>query len=43
MLGAILAGVVLGAATLIILKGRKGPRAIPVRVKTKDKNHAQDR
>ncbi len=42
MLPAILAGAILGAATLIILKGRSEPRPQPVRVKTKDTTHAQD-
>jgi hypothetical protein len=40
MIGAILAGIALGAATLVILKGRKGPQPQPVRVKTKDRKNA---
>jgi hypothetical protein len=43
MVGVILAGIALGAATLVILKGRKSPQAQPVRVKDKDRTHAQDR
>jgi hypothetical protein len=43
MIGVITAGIALGAATLIILKGRKSPQAQPVRVENKDKKHAQDR
>jgi hypothetical protein len=37
MIGAILAGIALGAATLVILKGRKRPQPQPVRVKSGDK------
>jgi hypothetical protein len=43
MLGVILAGVVLGAATLVILKGRKRPEARPVRVETKDRKDPRRR
>jgi hypothetical protein len=38
MLGAILAGAALGAASLIILNGRQGPRARPAPAKAKDKD-----
>jgi hypothetical protein len=37
MLGAILAGAVIGAATLIILKGRRGTDRAPVRVEARDR------
>jgi len=43
MLGIILAGAALGAASLVILKDRRAPKAVPVRVKTKDETHADYR
>jgi hypothetical protein len=38
MLGVILAGAVLGAAALIILKGRRGPEPKPVPIETRDRD-----
>ena len=44
MLGVILAGAVLGAASLILFGGSRGPQPKPVRVETKDrKKNAEDR
>jgi hypothetical protein len=43
MLGVIAAGILLGAATLALLKGRKGPQAQPVRIGTKDRKTAPRR
>jgi hypothetical protein len=43
MLGVILAGIVLGAATLVLTKGRRRPEARPVRVEVKDRKDPRRR